>query len=318
MSKNENQHCKSCETPLIPGAQYCHNCGKQVDGQGVICFSCQTVNPLASRFCSRCGTPLNVQYTPNPHITPLYGLDFDDIPTLPTQLSNAFRTFVSLSIEQENNREKEPHILTILDSSPFKQQYLEEATVLMTQTFEAAFEAQGIAAFAAIERAIDQRFVPLLERLYIEFCPKLLPQPLPQAILNYQDATLKTVNLAHLILDYLDVDNEPLLLYTNAIEIPLKKLKNARATFFKSQDREVPCLFIDQTLLRSGKEGCIVTEKALYWKAYFQRAAKVTYCELDHLSFQADHLKINGLYFNVNASFNYKFYRLLVRLKTLR
>ena len=87
---SQNKHSKSSHTELLNGALFCHNCGKQVDGEGVVCFACKMVNPSASRFCSRCGTPLNVQYTPNPNISPLYGLDFGDIPTLPTQLMDAF------------------------------------------------------------------------------------------------------------------------------------------------------------------------------------------------------------------------------------
>ena len=315
--RDSNQTCQSCHTPLLPGALYCHNCGKQVDGEGVVCFACKMVNPAAARFCSRCGTPLNVHYTPNPNVTPLYGLDFGDLPTLPTQLLEAFKAFVSHSLEQEGAQDKERHILTVLDNSPFKQRHLEEAVIYMTQSFERAFETGGTAAFAAIEQEVDRQFVPLLERLYIEFCAKLLPRPLPTAILHHQVATLHAAKLQRLILDYLDLDQEPLLLYTSAIEIPLKKLKNARSTFFGAKEGEVPFLFIDQTLLRSGKEGCILTAQALYWKAYFQRPARVGYRAIEQLEYKGDHLMINQRYFHVNDDFDYKLYRLLVRLKTL-
>lgn len=314
---NKHPHCQSCQTALLPGALYCHNCGKQADGEGVVCFACKMINPSASRFCSRCGTPLNVQYTPNPHISPLYGLDFDDIPTLPTQLMDAFKTFVGLALEQSGDQAKERHILTVLDNSPFKRLYLEETVIQMTQQFEAAFETRGMTVFASIERAIDQQFVPLFERLLIEFCAKLLSHPLPPAILNHADITLHSPQLSRMILDYLAIEQEPLLLYTSAIEMPLKKLKNARASFFKANEGEVPILFIDQTLLRSGKEGCILTPRGIYWKAYFQRPAQIAYSQLNSLHYKGDHLLINDLYFHANASFDYKLYRLLVRLKTL-
>ncbi|MGH1339724.1 MAG: zinc ribbon domain-containing protein [Aureispira sp.] len=311
------KNCQSCHTNLLPNALYCHNCGKQADGEGIVCFSCQNVNPASSRFCARCGTAINVQYTPSPNVTPVYGLDFNDIPTLPTQLREAFRVFVRLAVDLENNQAQELPILSMLEESDFRQKYLEEETVLMTQEFEAWFEERGVAAFTLIEQFIDQKFLILLERFWVNYCPELTPFPLPKATLHYQEASLNNSNLQRLIVDYLAIENDKLLAYTNAIEIPLKKLKNARTAFFKPQAGETPYLFIDQTLLRSGKEGCILTSKAIYWKAYFQRAAVIRYANLERLNYQADHLEINGIYFNISPHFNYKLYRLLSRLKSL-
>lgn len=314
---DSTKNCQSCHTTLLPNALYCHNCGKQADGEGIVCFVCQNVNPASSRFCARCGTAINVKYTPSPNITPIYGLDFNDIPTLPTQLREAFRVFVSLTIELESNQEQEVAILTLLEESDFRQKYLEEQTVLMTQEFEAWFEERDVAAFRPIEKFIDQKFLILLERFFVEHCQELTPFPLPKNILHYQEASLHYSNLQRLILDYLAVEEGKLLVYTNAIEIPLKKLKNARAAFFKPKAGETPYLFIDQTLLRSGKEGCILTAKGIYWKAYFQRAASLLYTDLERLSYHPDHVAINGLYFNISPDFNYKLYRLLTRLKSL-
>lgn len=314
---DSTKKCQSCHTGLLPNALYCHNCGKQADGEGIVCFSCQNINPASSRFCARCGTAINVQYTPSPNITPIYSLDFNDIPTLPTQLREAFRVFVSLAIELENNQSQELHILATLEESDFHRQHLEEETILMTQEFETWFEERGVAAFQPIEAFIDQKFIILLERFFVDYCPNFTPAPLPKAILHYQEASLHYSNLQRLILDYLEVEQDKLLVYTNAIEIPLKKLKNARSAFFRPQAGEIPYLFIDQTLLRSGKEGCILTSKALYWKSYFQRAAVVLYKDLEQLNYHADRVEINGIYFNISPTFNYKLYRLLSRLKSL-
>lgn len=313
---DSTKKCQSCQTSLLPNALYCHNCGKQTDGEGVICFACQHMNPVSSRFCARCGTAINLQYTPNPNITPTYSLDFSDIPTLPTQLREAFRVFVSLAIEAENNEKQELQILSLLQKSDFHQQYLEEETVLMTQEFETWFKKRGVAAFHLIEQFIDQKFTVLLERFFIDYCHSFTPFTLPKSILNHQ-SSLHSNNLQQLILDYLNPEEEKLLVYTNAIEIPLKKLKNARKAFFKPQKFEVPYLFVDQTLLRSGKEGCILTAKAIYWKTYFQRAAVIPYTQLDELTYYNDHIEINNIYFHIAPSFNYKLYHLLSRLKFL-
>lgn len=311
------KNCLSCNTTLLPNAHYCHNCGKQSDGDGVICFECHNVNPQASRFCSRCGTPINIKYTPKPNISPIYELDFNDIPTLPTQLNEAFKVSISVALELENNAAKEALFLDIFEKSTFRQQYLEEATVLMTQEFEDIFDERGISAFKVIENEIEKQFAALLERFFIEFCMHLLPFPLSKEILHYQEANFLVTNLQRMINDYLALEEESILAYTSAIEIPLKKLKNARVTFFSPTPGEVPYAFIDQTLLRSGKEGCILTAKAIYWKAYFQKSARIPYSEITKLVYHKDRIEINNIYLNITPSINYKVYRLLARLRAL-
>ncbi|BDS10622.1 hypothetical protein [Aureispira anguillae] len=311
------KNCLSCNTTLLPNALYCHNCGKQSDGDGVICFECNNVNPQASRFCSRCGTPINIKYTPKPNISPIYSLDFNDIPTLPTQLNEAFKISISVALDLENNTDKEALFLQIFDESTFRQDYLEEATVLMTQEFEYIFEERGISAFRVIENEVEKQFAALLERFFIDFCVHLLPFPLPKTILSYQEASFITTNIQRMINDYLDLGEETLLSYTSAIEIPLKKLKNARTTFFTPTPGEIPYVFIDQALLRSGKEGCILTAKAIYWKAYFQKSARIAYAEINKLIYHKDRVEINGIYLNINPTVNYKIYRLLARLRVL-
>jgi len=311
------KNCQSCTTPLLPNALYCHNCGKQADGDGVVCFECNNVNPEYSRFCARCGTAINIKYTPKPNISPIYGLDFNDFPTLPLQLYEAFKVSISLALEQENNIDQETVFLDIFEKSTFRQEYLEEATVLMTQEFEEIFEERGISAFKVIEHEIEKQFTELLERFFIGFCNDLLPQALSQRILLYQEISLQTVNLQQMMIDYLQLEDEALPCYSKAIEIPLKKLKNARSTFFNPATGEVPYIFVDQTLLRSGKEGYILTSKAIYWKSYFQKSAKVAFTDIKKLFLFHDRLEINSIYLNTNPSLNYKLFKLLSRLRTL-
>lgn len=311
------KNCQSCNTNLLPNALYCHNCGKQTDGDGVVCLDCNNINPKNARFCHHCGIPINVKYTPKPNITPIYSLDFNDIPTLPIQLTDAFRVAICWTLEQEQNSEKEALFLQTFEKSDFRRKYLEEATILMTQEFEGFFEHHGNASFGAIEQEIEKQFAALLERFFIGFCEPLLPYKLPTQVLNYQHATTQSTNMQQLIVDYLNLDNESLIAYTSAIEIPLKKLKNARSTFFTPPAGEVPYVFIDQTLLRSGKEGCIITAKAIYWKSYFHKSAALSFSSIEKLLFFHDRLEINDIYFNINPSVNYKIYKLLSRLRTL-
>ena len=118
-----------------------------------------------------------------------------------------------------------------------------------------------------------------------------------------------------MIADYLCLEEENLTSYLSAIEIPLNKLKNARKIFFSPQAGEVPLFFLDYTLFKSGKEGIVMTERAIYWKHHFHKHAAIDYKNIDRLEYHNDHLEINGIYLNITASFNYKLYKLLARLK---
>src|SRR5216683_712461 len=47
--------CLRCQHENPVGAQFCGQCGAQLE---VLCFACQTPNPPTNRFCHRCGQPL--------------------------------------------------------------------------------------------------------------------------------------------------------------------------------------------------------------------------------------------------------------------
>src|SRR6266508_3966650 len=47
--------CLGCQHENPVGAQFCGQCGAQLE---VLCFACQTPNPPANRFCHKCGQPL--------------------------------------------------------------------------------------------------------------------------------------------------------------------------------------------------------------------------------------------------------------------
>ncbi len=310
------KHCKGCHSSLYPEAQFCHNCGKQTDSVKIICRECNNINPEASRFCYRCGSPVDITYSPNPNISPVFGLDFTDIQTVPQQIIEAFRLSLSLAMEYENCQHKEALYLDAYKESNFVQSYLEEASIQMTQEFEELFDERGKSAFGIIEKRVDQQFARLFECFYINYCNNIIPFSLPQKILNYQGINIRSNNLGMMISDYLDVDVK-LTYYTKAIEIPLEILKNSRTTFFKAPAGETPLYMADQSLLLNGKEGFILTNKAVYWKSCFHKSAFFSYKKIDNIHYFSDRIELNGIYMNVSPEFNYRLYRLLVRLKTM-
>jgi hypothetical protein len=53
--------CPRCPQEHPVGAQFCGQCGAQLD---VLCFACQALNPRPNRFCHRCGQRLTTAAGP--------------------------------------------------------------------------------------------------------------------------------------------------------------------------------------------------------------------------------------------------------------
>jgi Double zinc ribbon len=65
--------CPRCPQENPVGAQFCGQCGAQLD---VLCFACQAPNPPANRFCHRCGQRLTT--AAGPVLAPTVGVTHDD------------------------------------------------------------------------------------------------------------------------------------------------------------------------------------------------------------------------------------------------
>ena len=309
------EQCKSCNTSIFPEALFCHNCGRQTERVKIICSECKNVNPKDARFCFRCGSPIDISYSPKPYISPIFGLDFSNIQTIPRQISESFERSLSIALEYENNTEKEALFLAIYHESDFKTTQLEEACILLTQEFEELYDERGKSAFNVIEKRLDQQFAQLFECFAIEYCNHLLAQPLPKSILAFKDNNIRSHNLGLMIRTYLEIPLDKQHFF-QAVEIPLAVLKNTRKTFFYNSDKP-PLFFCDLSILQNGKEGLILNSDSIYWKCCFHKSAFMKYTEINNIHYYSDHLKINGIYLNVDAAFNYRLYRLLIRLKTM-
>lgn len=306
--------CDNCKAQLLPEARFCHVCGTKVVQKPVACPSCQMENPAEAKFCHSCGHPLQVSAQQEQY-QPRHPIDWDDIPTLPTQFRELFIQFIREHLRQEGDPSQEGASIEAFYHSGF-QSYFEGQAIRLTQRLERLWEESR--SVKLVERQLEQQFYRLLDRFFIRYARNLLPHPLPTAILNYENSRWESVHLQQMLLDFLCFEEEQERYYRNAIEIPYKKLQGARRSFLKEADGETPLVFCDQSLLRPGREGFAFTHKGMYWKAHFHRPARVLYKDIRALERQEDRLSINGQYFNVSPSLNYKVFKLLLKIRRLR
>jgi transcriptional antiterminator Rof (Rho-off) len=169
-----------------------------------------------------------------------------------------------------------------------------------------------------LDRWIDTELNRLLDLFVVGQCDHLNIHPIPKSVLNYLDVRYsEEVNLEEMIYDYLDFPAESEAVYTNFLSMDQEKLKNAIRNFLVTEKGERIFFICNQSLLGSCKEGFAMTDRALYWRAHFQPARKVSYTKLDSVTRKRHWILINDHFFNVNPSFNIKLLKLMKKLKRL-
>jgi hypothetical protein len=84
-------------------------------------------------------------------------------------------------------------------------------------------------------------------------------------------------------------------------------------------DRKEKVYFIgDLSLKGNCKEGFAMTDRAIYWRAPFDKARKVTYESLRQVRREKDWITIEGHFFTSNPGLNLKLYKLLKKLRCWR
>jgi len=133
--------------------------------------------------------------------------------------------------------------------------------------------------------------------------------------MKYHNAQATQINQYEMILDYLDLDNETELSYTNLMNIPFDKLANVSQSFLFPDKKEKIYFITDQSISGKGKHGFAMTDRAIYWKAHLQKPRKVLYSQLFNILRNQEWITINEYFFNVNPCMNVKMLKLLRRLK---
>lgn len=312
----QSHTCSQCGTTLLAEAHFCHVCGAKVEQTPISCSHCTYLNPADAKFCHNCGHPFSVSAATSDY-TPKYSIDWSDTAHLPTALREAYLLYLRAYIKKEGRIEEEGRSIEYFYKSVFREVF-ESYAIKLTQRFERMYAQFGAVILPKIEKELEQNFYALCERFFIRYATHLLPHPLPTSILKHLEAKWQTLSLHRLIQDYLAVEEEQDVIYVNAIEIPLKKLQQARKTFLKEAGEEVIHLFCDLSLFGTGREGFALTSGGLYWKMHFHRSGVWNYSKPLVLERKGERLKINGRYFHVNAAFNYKLFKLCLKIKALQ
>lgn len=319
--------CSNCKTLLLDHARFCHSCGEKTRGTALSCPSCATVNEAGSRYCKECGCALHHSNTGRSNQkrtednsqeeTALFLLNFEDTSNLSTQIQNHFINYLNQQIEEEHDAKKLPHYRLCLYESGFIKKVELKAAQLAEESYT-IHSRQTPSMQTEIDQLLLGHFSGLANYFLVEHTTHLNEFTLPNSILKYAGKRRNEVNLEQMIYDYLEWNKHPKeKFYTNFLNIPEHKIRNAAQSFLHADRKEKIFLLCDQTIFGSCKEGFAMTEQGLYWKAHFNKPYTVFYDNLMEIKKEQDWITINGRYFHVNKELDFRMLKLLKQLKEM-
>ena len=302
--------CHKCGAELLDNARFCHNCGTKVLAETINCPSCQTENPIDAKFCGSCGFDFFGK-GPRNNI-------FESPPTAESEseLTERFSKIFKDKVLQEQNEELLPVYLERFESSGFKPNFELRIRQLAEQLQR--IRLQSIRPQTEAEALMRSSLNGLSDYFFIHYCKDINIVKLPEEILQYENATLDTIDLFQMVMDYLAFEDEPEeSVYLNFLQMPVEKLRNAGKSFFFPEKDERIFFLCDQSLLGSLKEGYAMTGKAIYWKAPFEKPRKVLYTNLTEITREKEWIRINDLFFNATLTLNVRMMKLLTKIREL-
>lgn len=174
----------------------------------------------------------------------------------------------------------------------------------------------SVSAKAARRRRRDT-LAELVEYFIVESGSAIHGELFSQRVLRYQGADWKQVDLFKLVMDYLELKQAELSVYTDFVSTPPKILKNATANYLRAGRDERVFFICDQSLFGSGKQGFAFTDSNVYWKNVFQPAGSATFTTLTFVEMQEGHLMIDGQYFDAGRTLNLRVALLLDKLRRM-
>jgi hypothetical protein len=167
------------------------------------------------------------------------------------------------------------------------------------------------------ERLLTHTIENLVDYFIYTYCKELndvFPLPL---ILRYADAKPEQIKSSSFSNDFLQLQDENLLVYRDFISMPQEKLKNAFQSFLFTEREELVYFICDLSITGSGKEGFAISNKRMYWRMPLGKSHSVSFDNIQHIKHEKEWLEINGLFFNINKSLNMKVLRMFKKIKLI-
>ncbi len=278
------------------------------------CSNCGSDNPEDIKICLSCGHDLkSVAVLVKDKL--LFELDFDQPSILSNQIRDYFFKTLRFRIETELDPKGYRKYFDHFHSSGFYKKFDIRLQQLAEEVL--TIHSQEPSNLHKIDLLLDQTIESFIDYFVVFYCEPIHKLKLPEAILRYGNIQKEALDLGQMILDFLDFENEKDKVFTDFLNMPAGKLTNANEAFLFAEKEEKLYFICDQTVFGSCKEGFAMTDQALYWKAHFNEPGKVRFDDLEKVKKEGEWITINGQFFNVNKTMNYKMMKLLQKIQTL-
>jgi hypothetical protein len=247
------------------------------------CAHCHKPLLKNARFCHHCGARVE---------------EAKKISAGPQEIANRFFTLLKQMVREEQDESSYEKYLQRFRESEF------------SQSFDTRMEQ-----LAQTPGNLDETLEEMCDFFMIRHCRDLHVNPIPEIILRYQQTDPAKTDLYQMMMDYLQFSEEADTVYSNLLDMPVDKLRNASQAFLFPQKNERIFFICDLSLLGSCKEGFAMTEKALYWKAPLEKPRAVFYANLEEIAREKEWIRINGYFFNARKTLNIRMLKLLRKLR---
>lgn len=349
-------NCQHCGSKLLKNAKFCHSCGEAVVMKMEACQACSTLNPIDAIYCMGCGDSLGINKDTKQHQSKRKSKQKEHSNDSSKKGSNkknqeskenveaknwkdgyVYKPIFNVTLTEENVLEEEIKSyffqnlrITVKDISDEKK-YSEYVQAFYDSGFNFYFSQRRKQLVKDLQRIpylypndidyqvdllIDNTFEGLLDRFTAAHTRDLNDWQ-PPDVTRWELIRKEDLNVEKMVFDYLDIDQSDDKHFMNFITMPLPKLKNARKNFLFAGKAEIPLLISDQTVFGSCKDGYALTNRGIYWKAFFNAPHRFYFDELYDIRREQDWMSINGRYFHVNPKMNYKMIKLLKKLRSV-